>query len=294
MNATLKSATLSSVFQGSLPSGERFADTETYFFQSFLRLRNGSYKLTYPKRLADLDAMTVRHLGALRRPLELMDVGVSSGVTTVEWSDALASAGIEHRMVAGDLIPRARLYSLGRWFHVLADDDKHPMQMECWGAPFKTSINPSDFLRLDGILVPLLRMFSAVVVRFEGLLPVRHHDVWLVTRRLLEDSRFDVVKDNVFVEAPPFKGRFDAIRAANLLNRSYFDEAALARAIRLLALRLRPGGLLIVCRTLLDETNAGTIFRLRPDAREFEIVERLGEGSEVEGVVSRLSSFAAV
>src|SRR4051812_43881239 len=84
---------------------------ETQFFSS-IQLKNRTYKFTYSRRLDDLNELT-RKVIPPNRPLEVMDVAVSSGVSTLEWIADLNSAGIEHNMTAGDLTMTALLFSFG-------------------------------------------------------------------------------------------------------------------------------------------------------------------------------------
>jgi len=74
------------------------------------------------------------------------------------------------------------------------------------------------------------------------------------------------------------------IRAANILNVSYFSESILRRMISNLKMRLSKHGLLIVCRTKADRSNHGTIFQLQGDS--FTALGRIGDGSEVEHLVN--------
>ena len=78
-------------------------------------------------------------------------------------------------------------------------------------------------------------------------------------------------------------GVFDAVRAANILNLSYFDRPTLTSMLAHLRDYLTPGGLLAVCRTLDDATNHATIFRRAADGR-LEPLARHGDGSEVEAL----------
>jgi hypothetical protein len=72
---------------------------------------------------------------------------------------------------------------------------------------------------------------------------------------------------------------------ANLLNRGYFDEAQLRRAVDNLKDRLMgAGSFLIVNRTHADGSNNGTIFQLS-EANKFEIVARMRDGTEIEDIV---------
>jgi hypothetical protein len=82
-----------------------------------------------------------------------------------------------------------------------------------------------------------------------------------------------------------FIKRFDVIRAANILNIGYFSEPVLIAFLKRLKERLKGAGAhLIVCRTnLLGENNA-TLFKLNTNDK-FEVVLRIGGGSEIENIV---------
>src|SRR6185437_13948862 len=80
---------------------------EDAFFMS-LRLPNGTHKTTCRNRLTDLDEL-VQGLLPRHQTLEIMDVAISSGVSTVEWLDSLERAGITCHLVAGDAVMDACL-----------------------------------------------------------------------------------------------------------------------------------------------------------------------------------------
>jgi hypothetical protein len=65
------------------PDERQLEEREDLFFHS-IELRNGTRKTTRHRRLDDLNAL-VRKLLPTQRPLEIMDVAVSSGVSTAEW-----------------------------------------------------------------------------------------------------------------------------------------------------------------------------------------------------------------
>ena len=73
-------------------------------------------------------------------------------------------------------------------------------------------------------------------------------------------------------------GHFDLIRAANVLNRGYFDDATLIRMAGALLARLGEGGVLVAVRSDAATGNHATLWR-REGGRLVE-VERLGTGSE--------------
>jgi hypothetical protein len=79
--------------------------------------------------------------------------------------------------------------------------------------------------------------------------------------------------------------RFDIVRAANLLNRNYFDADRLRLMVgNLKSYARRPGGLIVINRTHEDGTNHGTIFRAGDE--DVATVHRLGGGSEIESLVT--------
>jgi hypothetical protein len=101
-----------------------------------------------------------------------------------------------------------------------------------------------------------------------------------------DDARLSFAEDDILAPNPEhLRGRFNAIRVANLLNHGYFDAAQLRRAVDNLKDRLiGADSFLIVNRTHADGTNHGTLFRLT-EANKFEIVAKMRDGSEIEDIV---------
>jgi hypothetical protein len=108
-----------------------------------------------------------------------------------------------------------------------------------------------------------------------------------VSSRVRECPAIELVEDDIFVARPELRGRFHAVRAANILNEGYFDDAQLCAAVAALRERLRPGGLLVVCRTHEDGSNHGSFFRA--DREGWTVVERIGGGSEIERLIAMSS-----
>jgi hypothetical protein len=245
-------------------------EIERRFFAK-LRLPNGTWKTTYPNRLDDLNEQLLDHLPR-DRELELMDAGVSSGVSTLEWSEQLQAAGVRHRLVAGDLHPDGRLFSLGDWLAILFDDGG--------GEPLLFELGPLSLpLRSDRRAVRLMRPLLTRALR---LVEPRARPVQLVSPRLLGRPEIELVEDDVAAPGR-FRERFDAVRVANLLQPSYFDAATIAGIAANLRERVRDGGLLVVCRTGGDGVNRATIFRRR--GASLEVEASLNGGSEVEDLV---------
>src|SRR5690348_5485347 len=78
--------------QGARPTPE----VEAQFFAG-LRLANGTFKTTRDHRLDDVNAMLMPLLPP-GKPLQIKDVAVSSGISTLEWMEMLRGEGIRFEM----------------------------------------------------------------------------------------------------------------------------------------------------------------------------------------------------
>lgn len=251
------------------------AEQQRRFF-AHLRLPNGTWKTTYPRRLDDVNEQLLELLPRDRR-LDLMDVGISSGISTLEWSEQLDGAGVAHRLVAGDLAVEGRLVSWGRWIALLFDESgRIPLLIEVGPLtrPAQSDRLPDRAMRL--LFCPLLRLLARTG---------RRRSVPLVVPELGLRQGIELARDDV--TAPErFTGSFDVVRAANLVQPAYFDEETLRRIVGNLRDRLRDGGLLVLCRTTMEGENRATIFRRRGERLLPEV--SLNGGSEVRDVAESL------
>jgi SAM-dependent methyltransferase len=245
---------------------------ERRFFEK-LRMPNGTWKTTYPHRLDDLNAALLSHLPRDRR-LDAMDVGISSGVSTLEWVEQLQDAGVDCRIVAGDLGTRARLASWGDSVAIVFDGSgRRPLLLEVGGLAVPVFSARRSVRLVRSLLEPALRPVGR-----------RARRLWLVVPGLRERPEVELVEDDVTVPGH-LEGAFDVVRAANLVQRSYFDDATLRLILANLRSRLRPGGLLALCQSI-DDGNHATIFRL--DGDHFSAIASLGDGVGVGDLVLSL------
>jgi hypothetical protein len=109
----------------------------------------------------------------------------------------------------------------------------------------------------------------------------------LLSPALAGTGRIEAVEDDILRDRY-FLHRFDVLRAANILNYCYFDPKTLEKMLANLRERLRPSGLLIVCRTMPEGTNHGSVFKLGEQGR-FSLVAELNDGSEITELVLGLA-----
>lgn len=261
---------------------------ERAFFAGLL-MRNGLYKTTEVRRMDALLPMLVEHARLLpERPLKVLDVGCSSGVTTVEMHRALEDSGLEVETVGTDLTLFADYVTREDGAAMLFDSSGLLLQVEFgdWASPWR-------FRSRDRVFRPF------TVARAQGLIE-REGDTFLRARREtvagFEATRIALLSSLAqgsghvrFCEedilAPTVEGPFSLIRAANLLNPDHFAPDVLERMLAALRARMVEGGLLLIVRSQggTHPVHDGTLFRRR--GSRFEAVARIGAGSEIARLV---------
>lgn len=279
------------------PSTREPAAQEEYErnFYTRLKLPNDVYKTTHERRLDDVNRI-VDDLLPTDRPVRLLDVGISSGISTMEWLDALRSAGIDAHIVGGDLDVVGHLISVGPKIDILVDRKGHVLQIDIGSRSITNHLRyplarrallaapawcANAAFKMLWLLNPALRRhIAAGGGEFTSSLGIRCRPLSLLSPRIRPNPAVEIIEDDIVANTQRFEKQFDAIRAANVLN-SYLDPGMLAKMLHTLKSRLRVGGLLVICRTDLRQQNAGSVFRLT-ESRALELVRRIGNGSELE------------
>lgn len=293
--------TTQQVFSNASASPASQKSLESAFFER-VALPNGTFKTTNANRLDDLNAAVLPYIAQLPdRPLKIMDVSISSGLSTREWYESLIENHITFDMVGTDLTVYSSLVSLTPRLAVLVDRDRNILHVDAFGrgAPPRAD-------GLLGIATGMIRMMFSAAMMLDRRLPplqgrvregARGHllkcePITLLTRGLSQLESLHVLEEDLLdAERADFKHAFHIVRAANILNRSYFSEQVLRQIARKLRDRLQPNGLLIVCRTERDGRNNATVFQSghqsgpRPGLR---VLLRLGSGSETEDLFAGL------
>jgi hypothetical protein len=259
---------------------------EDRFFTD-IKTRDGTFKRTASARFQDLDDACVASFAAAGAGITtVLDIGISSGATTLALFDRLAAAGHAPRLVGTDLSFEAYMLRVVPGFRTLVDEHGHPLQHEVFGQPVRPWVRRLDYFTGAVLLRGLLNRLAAararplVKRRDARLSPVR-----LISRRLAARPEIDIEANNVLERAPHFGRRFDFVRAANILNRGYFSEAELKGAFdNILSYLSGPGAWLLVARSTKRGHDA-TLFRASADGATLDVVMRMGAGSEVEDIV---------
>lgn len=249
-----------------------------------LKMRNGTFKRTAPRRFVEVEEALAPAIAARADSVrEVLDIGVSTGITTLELADWLADTGAAARITATDLFIGAHVVTLAPGVTALVDAGGFPLEYAVAGRPVRAWVRRLDYA--TGAAVPRL-----LARRWAGRRAARliadgdSRPLKMVSPRLLARPDIDVLDDDITATNPRFARRFDLVRAANVLNRTTLSEAALAEALRNVRRYVRGlGALLLITRTGEAGDNAATLFEL--GTRGFTVIERVGSGSEIEDLV---------
>jgi hypothetical protein len=259
---------------------ERVTAAEEANFFTWLKTGNATFKRTLPGRFRDIDAIVLERIAAAGGSLaDILDIGISSGTTTLELLDTARAAGHVPRICATDRSLAARLVCWPLGFSALLEPGGHVLQYGIFGAPLRAWRRRLDYVTGMILVQKLAEWTIGRAARRRG-----GRDVALVSPRLAGTKGVELVEDDVTRRNAAFEGRFDLVRAANILNRDYFDTATLRQsATNLMRYMRSDGSWLLIIRTHEDGEQNGTLFRRHGPA--LAIVHRFGSGSEIESLV---------
>jgi hypothetical protein len=260
------------------------ARDEARFF-GLLKTANNTFKRTESSRLAGIDSALVemmsRHGSRIGTAL---DLGISSGVTTLELLDRLRTAGHDVQLTGTDRSVRARLVTLPFGCRALVEPNGHVLQYEVLGQavrPWERRLDRWTGMHIVRRLVEGRLREPAIAQAAAG----QGTEVALISPRLRHADAFQWLEDDITQRSPAMLGRFDLVRAANLLNLHYFEPDVLRRAIgNAIAYLSGPGAWFLVVRTHGLADHQGTLFRMKENGA-LTIMDRYGSGSEVEHIV---------
>lgn len=261
-------------------------DVEDKFFTD-LRTRNATFKRTASDRFRELDELCLKCFADGDAKIdEVLDIGISSGATTLALSDKLRGAGYVGKVTGTDIAIDGRLVTAFPGVRVLTDEAGHPLQYDVMGRVVRPWGRRADYA--TGMVVVRAvanawiggRARKIVEQGGRGANPVR-----LISPRANNHPHVDIQRNDIFENTPAFRDRFSFIRAANILNRGYFGEDDLRRAIaNVLSYMTGPGAYLLIARSNKGR-HVGTLFQVSADGRYMNVVDRTCGGSEVEWLV---------
>ncbi len=271
-----------------LKKREPAGDVESQLFR-LITLPNGTTKNTSANRLDELNLFTLPFLSGIPFP-EIKDVAVSSGISTIEWLQQLEENKITAKINATDLYVKAYLILKTSSLAILCDSHFNPLLIEVGRSLFRTSFPKGSFRLNWG------KLFSKVIrtcwIRKETRENIQHtgsgqrfiYPIHLLTAGFEQTSALSFSEEDILLP-PDLKEieKYDVIRAANILNKVYFSNANMEKILSNLSCQLKPGGMLIVCKTDNTGRNHASLFLKKENG--FSLLKNLNGGSEIENLV---------
>lgn len=287
-------------------AGEENSDALRDDVLRMVQMANGTWKDSRAGRLRVLDAAVrdvLRQTRECGSSLRVLDLGVASGITSVELEAALRS-DFAPEIIATDLWRDAFAVRSRRGWCIVLDARGNVLQHIA--GPFVLPGQSRD--AAPYVLNHLLRVWSErrwvpqarrllaaadltaapdfVVQRLDGHELIRLPLLSAAClRRCAENGTFRFVVVDV-LQPLPFDA--DVVRAVNLLTPHHLGPAELRRALENCRAALRVNGLLVVGRSPNDtpEAIAATIFHAAPEG--WRIARRLNGGAEIEPLAVEL------
>lgn len=263
-----------------------------------MRFSNGTFRTSFRKRFTEIDDRVGDLLSRLYgndEPLLFEDRAASHALTAFEWAQNLLTRFPRARFEASDLMLRlVRLHLPGGCSYICEPDGT---ALQVIDPPFVLPIyhRGRRNLPINQLLAKRYKRRFDLLQLPEGWVEAGSTELYTVQpislihpeARTFErhEPRFRVLRRSVFDRSG---SPCHALRTMNILNRSYFNEIQLREAVKIAFTNVVPGGIWIVGRTTEDTfKNHGSI--LRRGERQWEIVERFGNGSEIENLAMEVS-----
>lgn len=273
---------------GEKPTEERVRAFEDISFR--LRTSNGTFRTTFPRRFHDVDEAAMKWMERIfpaNSEIRVQDRAASHGLTSQEWAERVFRSFPGARFEASDILLEL--------FEIWRDGEAYIVEpngraIQFVKPPFVVSLGDAEPRRY-----PVNQMVARWAKRrFERL---RLGEEWMKNaekqgfrvRRIpyihpqarefaRTNPNFQMRVRSVFETTPEAS---QVIRTMNIFNRSYFSEDQLTAGVNAIFRSLRPGGIWIVGRTL-EEVFRNHVSLLRRGENDWEVLERIGEGSEIE------------
>ncbi len=252
---------------------------------------NGSWKRSLPGRLEGSEAVLCRLLatGGPGAMLDVLDLGASDGVTTVELLSALRRAGVAGaRLRLADLTLTLRRYRAGALVEYRTARGE-PVLVRLGWLGLRLPRSPRRFDGLSSLLARLYLKRTPFRRRLREI-----GTISLINPAARSDPDLEAFELDVLVRNDALNDDFDGIRASNVLNKENFSRDQLRRTLGNLHAYLREGGYLLISRNQIGrdgETERGSVWRRR--GAGLIPVEDFGGGSELAEVVATLAQRPA-
>ena len=263
-------------------SPDDLAKLSDEFSAIIFHLRIGSFhKRTRAGRLVQTERAFARSLQGGHGDIDFLDLGASDCVTSCELVDALELAlGRRCRAIAVDLYQSLNVFAGGECREYrTADGMPVLVRKGRFALQLPQSEGSRDFVRNWLARRYMARRSNHPEMRLMG-------KISLVSPRVLRSQKVVAIEKSILDEDRSWHGRFDAIRASNVLNPRFFSAGERRKSLGFIHSYLKQDGVLVISRNHSEkgrEIERGSLWRRFDDG--FSLVEDFGGGSELKSDV---------
>jgi len=249
----------------------------------------GTWKRTRRGRLQQTERVLGKLLaGADRRPVELLDLGASDGITTLDLLNALKDRlGGAVRVVLADKSLWLVRFRRGCLVEYRASNGE-PVLLKLGPFGLRLARQRQALAQGGDPLATLYLRATTFRSRFR-----ESGRISLLNPALQAEPTIVPIEMDLLIERPELTGKFDAVRASNVLNLSYFTREELRVAVGNIFGLLRAGGCLVVSRNDDDpaggESERGTAWQ--KEENRFVPRDSFGGGSEIADIVGAWRAY---
>ena len=246
-----------------------------YVYRAFFT-SNATSKQTSAGRFQDLDRIA-RSIVAEYKLDAIHDIGVSSGITSLDLYRTLATTGIPLRFHISD---KYAVYgSTGRCPTRIIDAQSSVTELYLCGVLGKRDSHEQ--------IIPLTRLLYWLLADrpFDGhirwFVLFDHEVLEHINRGLIHKIDYDVFTTRMSCA-------FSFVRCMNLLNLGYFPRESIETALRNIVESLKEGGVLQVGRTHPNGTSHAAFYMKR--GARLEVLQQVGNGTELRELIDKLQA----
>jgi hypothetical protein len=260
-----------------------------------LRTSNGTTRMTYRNRMPDVNQTALRLIREFYQPdckIAIQDRAASTCLTSAEWAKQLLIDYPNAEFEASDALLSLFMVCLSGGGTFIVEPNGLPLQYI--EPPFAVCLSPREpfrYLLNHLVVVRARRKFRNLALPKElcGFsdngtgyqiqeIPCVHPEALVLSKH---DHRFAIRVRSIF----EVTSRVDVLRTMNILNFEYFAADQITNAISAAFQSVNEGGLWIVGRTL-KENGKNHVTFFRRTRKNWQILDRIGNGSEIEKLVA--------
>lgn len=242
---------------------------------STLIMENKTSKQTTKNRFKELDNVTLDVVKLFNHP-NILDMGVSSGITTSELYELLTSNRNKFCLSASDKYSKIQVLK-NSFMTVVLDSNQKIFAIHVLG------LFLSDLLSWKYLLSKVLFKISSKFIELDLNKTVEVSLLHKTFQDLIQNKSIKFFECDIFDKID--SNTYDFIRVMNLLNLGYFEKDKIIIALKNVKLSLRNGGYLLLGRTL-NEINDAGVYRLVNN--KFKLIRSINKGAEIHNLVISL------